>query len=89
MSDYTTNGPPTEWDQHLGASVGHSRRSTTSSRLPGREIVGTVAYHLAGVVPCEACGHLRRASAHPHSVTIQRRGDRFMRVDCIGREVEP
>lgn len=86
MSEFTTSRP-SEWDQLLPATVGHSHRSTTSSRHPGRAFEGTVNYEIARVVPCAKCGHPRRDSVHPHSVTLRRVGDRFIRVDCVGQEV--
>ena len=57
---------PGEWDHLVPATRGISHRSTTSSRLPGKSIEGSVNYDLARIIPCEDCGGMRRASPYPH-----------------------
>lgn len=74
-----------DWSDILPAEVGHSHRSTTSSRRPGVAIVGTVAYRITRLAECPHCGVLRRISAGPHA-------PRYVdgrRVDCRGVEVAP
>jgi hypothetical protein len=72
-----------DWD--AVRTVGHSHRSTTSSRTPGHKNEGTVAYALNKIVTCPACGHLRYAGTGPHA---PRWLDGRL-VDCCGREVRP
>jgi hypothetical protein len=74
-----------DWDAHQARTVGHSFRSTASSRHPGAKLEGTVAYRLARVVPCLDCGSLRYAGTGPHAP----RWLEGRRVDCAGREVRP
>lgn len=74
-----------DWDAVDAQTVGHSFRSTTSSKTPGRKNEGTVAYRLTHVVACPDCGGLRYAGTGPHA-------PRWLdgrKVDCQGREVRP
>lgn len=79
------SSPPTAWEEILRAEFVPSQRHTTSSRLPGRDIAGTVWRRRVQVVACPACGGIRRDSAGPHAP--QWRDGRL--VDCVGREVTP
>lgn len=73
-----------EWDRITVPEVGHSQRSTTSSRHPGVAIRGTIAYRLTPYVTCEACGRLRRAGPWPHAPRYLTDG---RKIDCAGKEV--
>lgn len=73
-----------DWARVDARTVGHSFRSTTSSRTPGHKNEGTVAYQLGKIVSCPDCGHLRYAGTGPHA-------PRWLdgrRVDCCGRPVD-
>jgi hypothetical protein len=72
-----------DWDAHQAQTVGHSFRSTTSSRSPGHKNEGTVAYQLNKIVTCPDCGSLRYAGDGPHA---PRWLDGRL-VDCCLREV--
>ena len=74
-----------EWDALTGPEVGHSHRSTTSSRHPGTKFEGTVAYRINRLVQCDVCGGRKLDLPGVH-------GDRWLdgrRVHCVGREVRP
>lgn len=79
----TTYSHPGEWDSVIAARTAASQRSTTSSRHPGREFVGTVYHLAANLTECEGCGVLRRGTG-PHA---PRWRDGVLR-DCQGRTVE-
>lgn len=79
----TTYSHPGEWDAVLPA-VSASQRSTTSSRHPGREFVGTVYHLAANLTPCADCGVLRRGRG-PHAP----RWRNGAVVDCQGKAVTP
>jgi len=80
---------PGDWDTVVQPKHGLSHRSTTSSRLPGRAIEGTVHYRIAAVVPCPDCGTYMHETftGYPHGVRWVLDGDRHTKVDCVGREV--
>lgn len=67
------------------ATIGISRRATTSSRHPGRVFEGTVKYRIGHVVKCESCGNYRRAGFGAHGVLWAVRDGVRVLVDCIGR----
>ena len=76
-----------EWDDILGRRTffGIDRRVTSSSRLPGKAIVGLVDHsHGVGLVRCKKCGGLRHDFPSAHSP--QWRGGAI--VDCVGDLVE-
>lgn len=77
-----TSNWATDWDAVLPATRGVSHRSTTSSRLPGKAIEGSVAYGIARIVACLDCGTLRRDLGGPHAPRFNHQGQL---VDCAGR----
>lgn len=68
-----------DWDNVLPAQTVSSRRSTTSSRHPGRQFEGVVHACIAQLVACAKCGTLRRGRG-PHA---PRWRDGVV-VDCAG-----
>lgn len=81
MSEVTTSWA-SEWDAVLPATRGVSHRATTSSRLPGRVLEGSVSYDISRVIPCPDCGTLRRDLGGPHAPHFNHQG---RLVDCAGR----
>lgn len=76
-----TSSNAAEWDAVLPATRGLSHRSTTSSRLPGRVLEGTVSYEVHQVVRCPNCGFMRRDLGGPHAPRLNAR---LELVDCGG-----
>lgn len=80
MAPVVTRSREAEWDALLPRDVVHSQRSTTSSRLPGKSIEGTVHRDAHRVVDCTGCGGKRFESSHPHAP----RWLAGVLVDCTG-----
>lgn len=78
-----TTSHPGEWDALGVSSSAVSHRATTSSRLPGKTLEGSVRIELTGIAPCVDCGTMRHVSRWPHA-------PRWLAgrlVDCVGRAV--
>lgn len=78
-----------EWDSVFGHRTffGADRRVTSSSRLPGKAIVGVVDHSRGSkLVRCPKCGVHRHNLGGPHAPLLQRDG---RRTDCVGDEVRP
>lgn len=68
-----------------------SQRSTTSSRLPGKALEGTVWKQKRQVHACPKCHRLTFASTetgHVHSPQYRDIGGQHVLVDCTGDVVE-
>lgn len=78
-----------DWKHLQPATQGISHRITTSSRRPGKAIEGNVHYRIAAVSPCPDCGGLcfETATGYPHGVRWVEEGARWLKRDCVGREV--
>lgn len=80
-----TYSRPADWDLVglVREQLQPSQRSTTSSRLPGKAIEGTIWSKRAQVIACRDCGHPRRDLGGPHA-------PRFLggvMVDCMQRPI--
>jgi hypothetical protein len=69
-----------EADMYAVSATVASRRSTTSSRHPGRAIEGTVRFRKRGLVQC-GCGSMRVALDGPHAPLVLLPG---VVRDCLG-----
>lgn len=89
VAESFTTSRPGDWDRLAPATTGVSHRSTTSSRLPGKAIEGTVHYRIARVVECSDCGGMMRETftGYPHGVRWNLKSSVPQLIDCIGRVV--
>lgn len=66
-----------------------SHRATTSSRHGSTVFVGTVHGYRPALEKCLVCGgwYHQWAPGEPHAVTVHRRGDAVVRLNCGGNVV--
>lgn len=83
-----TFGHDADWERVGLSETTASHRSTTSSRLPGRAITGTVRRGRHQVVTCAVCCQPKvDLGPGAHAPHWESRGGELVQVDCVGREV--
>lgn len=83
----------TDWERHFqGRSDGTTKatkRVTSSSRRPGRAIVGVVRNQRREYGACAKCGgpFMQYVPDAPHAVRWAKRAGVYVKVDCAGDQV--